>query len=141
MGICVSHVGEHISLGIWVSHVGEHTSLGICVSYVREHISVGICVFQMGEHISLGICVFQVGGRHITRDMCFPCHSVPCPLFCVCYFNYPNHLLHSLCFCLLCALLYRHFSLSFPFSLLVNPLLWSKHQGRVVQSRVKVTQG
>ena len=46
---------------------------------------------------------------------------------------------------LLCALLYRHFPLSFPFSLL-GPLLLcfffcSKHQGRVVQSRVKMTQG
>ena len=43
---------------------------------------------------------------------------------------------------LLCALLYRHFPLSFPFFL---PLLCfffcSKHQGRVVQSRVKITQG
>ena len=26
-----------------------------------------------------------------------PCHCLPCPLFCV-YFNYSNHLLHSLCF-------------------------------------------
>ena len=26
------------------------------------------------------------------------CHCLPCPLFCVCYFNYSNHLLHSLCF-------------------------------------------
>ena len=52
-----------------------------------------------------------------------PCHCLPCPLFCVCYFNYSNHLLHSLCFPLLCALLYRHFSLSFLFSLLGPPLL------------------
>ena len=33
--ICVSQVGEHISLGICVSQVGEHISLGICVSPVN----------------------------------------------------------------------------------------------------------
>ena len=26
------------------------------------------------------------------------CHCLPCPLFCVFYFNYSNHILHSLCF-------------------------------------------
>jgi len=26
------------------------------------------------------------------------CHCLPCPFFCVCYFIYSNHLLHSLCF-------------------------------------------
>ena len=67
-----------------------------------------------------------------------PCHSLPCPLFCVCYFNYPSHLLHSLCFLFtLCPSLQAFFPF---FSLLGNPLLWSKHQGRVVQSRVKITQ-
>ena len=46
---------------------------------------------------------------------------------------------------LLRALLYRHFSLSFLFSLLGPPLLCfffcSKHQGRVVPGGVKITQG
>ena len=28
LGICVSHVGEHISLGICVSQVGEHMFAG-----------------------------------------------------------------------------------------------------------------
>ena len=41
--------------GICVSQVGEHMSLGICVSQVGEHISLGICVSQVGEHTSLGI--------------------------------------------------------------------------------------
>ena len=84
--ICVSQVGEHISLGICVSQVGEyispvmclprrgthitrdisfpgreHTSLEICVSQVGEHTSPKISVSQVGEHISLGICVSQVG--------------------------------------------------------------------------------
>ena len=67
-----------------------------------------------------------------------PCHSLPCPLFCVCYFHYPNHLLHSLCFLFtLCPSLQAFFPF---FSLLGIPLLWSKHQGQVVQSRVKITQ-
>ena len=48
-------------LGICVSLVGEHLSLGICV---REHISLGICVFKEGEHISLRICVSRVG-QHV----------------------------------------------------------------------------
>ena len=141
MGICVSHVGEHISLGIWVSNVGEHTSLGICVSHVREHISVGICVFQMGEHISLGICVFQVG-EDISLGICVfhatPCHALYF-VFVILITLITSYILYVSP--LLCALLYRHFSLCFPFSLLGNPLLWSKHHGRVVQSRVKITQG
>ena len=42
---------------ICVSQVGEHMSLGIRVSQVKEHISLGICASQVGEQISLGIRV------------------------------------------------------------------------------------
>ena len=72
--VCVSWVGEHISLGICVCQVGvtrdkcfhcrEHISLGICVSQVGEHISLGICVSHVGERISLGISVSQVGNAY-----------------------------------------------------------------------------
>ena len=84
LGICVSCLGEHISPGICVSWEWKHISLGIFVSWIGEHISPGICVSRVGEHISLGICVSWVGqriplgicvswkGEHITRDMCFP---------------------------------------------------------------------
>ena len=73
------------------------------------------------------------------------CHCLPCPLFCVFYFNYSNHILHSLCFPFTLCPSLQAFSPFFPFSLL-GPLLLcfffcSKHQGRVVQSRVKMTQG
>ena len=166
IGVCVFQVGEHISLGICVSPVDEHISLGICVSEVGEHRSLEIFVSQMGDHISLGICVFL-----LCHTPVFP---LTLHVFCVFYYFHQlqhSHLylpslcataFHALYFVffilitlitsytlyvspLLCALLYRHFLLSFPFSLL-GPLLLcfffcSKHQGRVVQSRVKITQG
>ena len=42
--ICVSRVGERISLGIRVSRVEEHMSLVIYVSRVGERIPLAICV-------------------------------------------------------------------------------------------------
>ena len=82
--VCVSWVGEHMSLGIYVSWVGERISLGICVSWIGEHWVVGIWVFRLRGHISLGICDFLVGehrslgicvswvGEHIFLELCVP---------------------------------------------------------------------
>ena len=58
-----------------------------------------------------------------------PCHSLLCPLFCVNFVILITLITSYTLYVspLLCALLYRHFSVSFRFSLLGNPLLWSKH--------------
>ena len=62
--ICVSQVREHKvkSLGIFVSHVGEHISHGMCVSLVGEQISLvifvslAIFVSRVAEHINRDMC-------------------------------------------------------------------------------------
>ena len=96
LGICVSlsclvtrdmcFLGlKHISLGICVSLVGEHISLGIFVCLVRgTHITRDMCFPGWGTHITRDMCFlgretpitrdmcFPGRGTHITRDMCFP---------------------------------------------------------------------
>ena len=47
--VCVSQVGEHISLGIHVSQGEERISLGKWVSGLGKHISLGICVSQVDK--------------------------------------------------------------------------------------------
>ena len=65
---------EHISLGMSASRVEKQMSLRICVSQVGEHISVGVYmyvflggVFLLGEHIIItrDLC-FPVSGTHVT---------------------------------------------------------------------------
>ena len=103
-----------------------------------------VCIFFppvphpcLPSHLTCILCLLLLPSTLPPVSALPLCHCLPCPLFCVFYTLYVSPLL--------CALLYRHFPLSFPFSLL-GPLLLcfffcSKHQGRVVQSRVKMTQG
>ena len=46
--LCVSHIGEHISLG-----------------------TIGLCVFYAGKDITRDMC-FTARGTNITRVLCFP---------------------------------------------------------------------
>ena len=64
--IYVSRVGgTHIARDMCFPGRGTHVFLSeICVSWVGEHISLGKCLSLRGEHISLVICVSQVG-EHI----------------------------------------------------------------------------
>ena len=49
-----------------VSSEGEDISLGICVSWVGEHISLeNLCFPGRGTHITKDMC-FPAGGEHIS---------------------------------------------------------------------------
>ena len=70
--ICISRVGEHISLARDMCFAGRKTHITMDMCFPgREQISLVICVFRVGEQVSLVICVSWVG-TNITRDMCFP---------------------------------------------------------------------
>ena len=79
--ICVSLVGEHISLRICVFQVEEHISLLICVSWVgiiRLYVSLVICVPLPGKHIPLEMCS-PTWETHIPSDMCSPTQETHIP--------------------------------------------------------------
>ena len=72
--ICVSQVGEHISLGIFVSWEGEARPLVMSVPLLGKHISLVECVPLPGKHDTCfpgrrtHITSFFVGETHFTKD-------------------------------------------------------------------------
>ena len=68
--LCVSQVGEHISLGIFVSWEGEEIPLVMSVPLLGKHISLVKCVPLPGcfpgrrTHITVSF----VGETHFTKD-------------------------------------------------------------------------
>ena len=73
--MCVSHVGDHITLEYLFPRSAEHITLGICVSQEwGTHNTRDICFAGGGTHNTRDMC-FLVGGTHNTRDVCFPCRG------------------------------------------------------------------
>ena len=90
----------------------------MCFRGGGTQITRDICFPDGGSHITRDMCFPLVPHpclpSHLTCILCLLllpsiatlppvsalplCHCLPCPLFCVFYFNYSNHILHSLCF-------------------------------------------
>ena len=64
--MCFPERGTHIT-GICVSRVGEDISLGNCV-FLRTHITRDMCFPGRGTHITCKMRLRE-RGTHITRDM------------------------------------------------------------------------
>ena len=78
--ICVSQVGEHITVGVYmyvflggVSLLGEHIIItrDLCFPVSGTHVTRDICFPGRVTHITRYMC-FPGRGTHITRDLCFP---------------------------------------------------------------------
>ena len=82
-----------------------------------------ICIFPppvphpyLPSHLTCILCLLLLPSI-VTLPPVSPlplCHCLPCPLFCVCYFYYSNHLLHSLCFLFTLSPSVQAFSPFFP---------------------------
>ena len=90
--ICVSQVGEHISVGVYM-----YVFLG-GVSLLGEHIFItrDLCFPGKETHITRDLC-FPVSGTHVTRDMCFPGRVTHITRY-MCFPGRGTHITRDLCF-------------------------------------------